>query len=131
VADQGLWRTDDPLLHAGEHDLTASWCPCCGQPIDRDRLIVDLNTNVVVYGGKQVLIGKPQVAALLHGLAEAWPKTVSHSDLGYAIWGLCGPERMRESIAVHVSLARKVINPLGLSIEPIEGRGYRLVESRH
>jgi len=109
----------------GKNAISA--CPCCGQQIASDRLLVDLNTNIAVYQNKEVEIRPPQVAVLVHALAQAWPKTVTHIDLGYAIWGLFEPELMLSSIRVHVSMARKIICRLGLVIEAIEGRGYRLV----
>jgi len=104
-----------------------AYCPCCGQSVDRDRLLVDLNTNRAIYLGREVRIRPPQVAELVHTLATQWPKTVSHFDISYAVWGLNEPEGMRGSIAVHVSLARKSLSRLGFTIEAVEGRGYRLV----
>jgi len=107
--------------------VSIAQCPCCGQRVSNDRLLVDLNTNIAVYQGQEDEVRPPQVADLVHEIAQAWPKTVTHIDLGYAIWGLFEPELMLSSIRVHVSMARKIICRLGLAIEAIEGRGYRLV----
>jgi len=108
--------------------VTAGHCPCCGQAVDGERLLVDLNTNLAGYRGREVEIRPPQVAVLVFALAQAWPRTVSFVDLAYAIWGNFEPEQMAGSIRVHVSLARKIMRELGWSIETVEGRGYRLVQ---
>jgi len=102
-------------------------CPCCGQPIPEHRLLMDLNTNILVYGDREIEIRPPQVAEVMHVLVEKWPMTVSNNDLSYALWGMHEPERVLDNIQVHISRARKLIAGTGMKIETIGGRGYRLI----
>lgn len=84
---------------------------------------------MAVYHGQEAEIRPPQAACLAYALATAWPRTVNFSDLAYALWGNFEPEGMAGSIRTHVCLARKPLKRLGLSIQAVEGRGYRLVRA--
>ncbi len=103
-------------------------CPCCGGPsLADDNLCVDLHTNTASYGGKSVELHPNKMAEVVYSIAGAWPKTASYVDLSLAVWGaLDEPMEWRNNLRVYVSLARKALAELGLSIVVVPGRGYRL-----
>lgn len=101
-------------------------CPCCGQPVDPSRLIVDLNTNQATRNGVTARLS-PRMSEILIVLNATWPGTVRHDRLLQRIYGAdCGPEDTI-TIRVHMSKIRQLVRPLGVGIEARWGTGYRLV----
>lgn len=103
-----------------------SICPCCGQSVEFNGLMVDLNTNRVVFNGKTVIVS-PKLAVLLHVLLEAYPKTVSYDAIAFGMWGNREPDQSLGNIRVYASHARKLLAEFEASVETISGRGFRLV----
>ncbi len=90
-------------------------CPCCGQPVPRDQLLVDLGSNSIQYRGKLVAVD-PKQAELAHALAKAFPKVLRKHEAFIALWGGLDDKDRNDSLAVHVSLLRRALKLVGVSI---------------
>lgn len=103
-------------------------CPCCGQGLPViAQLSVNLDYNTVTRNG--VCVGlEPQSAALLYALNRQWPGQLVPERLIQAMYGrreACCDDPMKV-IKVRVSRMRRQLAPLGVSIIPVYGSGYRL-----
>ncbi len=105
-------------------------CPCCGSEVTA-ALLIDLNTNTVTFHGTAREVRPPQVIELLQILHRAWPRTVSYELIADGLWGLPDDGRSsaqhRQHLATLASWARSAVRQMGIDIEAVSGRGYRLV----
>ncbi len=105
-------------------------CPCCGSEVTAGMLI-DLNTNTLTVGDVALEIRPPQTIELLHILHCAWPRTVSYEVIADGLFGIPDDGRAtkqhRQHIATLATFARQKIDRIGIGIEAISGRGFRLV----
>lgn len=91
-------------------------------------LTVDLETNDVT-NGTETLRAPGMVAELLYCLAQAMPRPVHPDRLIARLSGWQGPMDII-TLRVHVSRARKVLQPLGYRIENIYAKGWFIREER-
>lgn len=102
-------------------------CPTCGQPCEAIGLRVDLDTNIVVRGDRWAQLTRQQ-AEILSIIADAGRRTVLQERI---LIRLCGwrdhPEHGETLIRVQIARIRKRIEPLGIEIVSVYGKGYRIV----
>lgn len=99
-------------------------CPCCGSNVVLDRLLVDLNTNTVSFGGKTVK-ARPRVVEMLSAMLDAHPRIASLDYLRASVW--TNEEYVpARSIRTQVWHARQVTENLGWRVALVWKRGYRL-----
>ena len=104
-------------------------CPCCGQPVDTDDLLVSLDANTASRNGQTVHL-TPQLAVLAYVLNKARPGMVEHDSLVDAIYGRSADitsEQPKLVARVLLSQNRRLLKSLGVSIVPVYGEGYRMV----
>lgn len=106
-----------------------SLCPCCRQELpDRPAISVSLDSNHAVARGHFIEL-EPDMACVLDALAKAWPNSVAHDRLIFAVWGCTSPLYAINTLRVHITRLRKAVTPLGYNIVVVWGEGYRLVDS--
>ncbi len=101
-------------------------CPACGQPVNGDELIVSLDTNSISRWG-QVIKLPPQATEIMHAIKmdhpnACRPTTIQRRIYGGGEW----PEDADNVLNVYVSKIRRLIAPLGVTIQRYHSRGYRL-----
>lgn len=111
-----------PIIPDGAH------CPCCGHHIAPDRILADLNTNTVTFGRRRVVLGAGE-AEMAFAIVDAYPGTASLDRIYTALWGgydrpLCA----EKSVHVYACRIRAALKPIGLGLENIPRRGYRISE---
>ena len=107
-------------------------CPCCKQQLPPSSIIVDLPTNTIVGPGGSIVV-QPKLTDLVAMLLEAGLGTVTPSpDIERRLWGMRMPPDAN-NLRVLVSYgrlgvrSRPGIRSIGLEIEHVAKRGYRLV----
>lgn len=102
-------------------------CPCCGQQVDNNDLLISLETNTVSRDGV-VLHLHPQQAEVLWALQRASPRTVTYEQLESAMYGPRGSrsDNVNLILKVAISVMRKKLKPLRIGIENRYGEGYAL-----
>ena len=101
-------------------------CPCCGAAVASEQFLVDLASNTVSRNGVVVRLS-PQPAEILFILRQHQPEGASFERISALLWGKGDwPVTARNLIHVRATMLRKLIGPLGLSIEGIHGWGLRL-----
>jgi len=101
-------------------------CPCCDRPLDpQGDLVVSLETNTVTFRGIAKRL-QPRRIEVLKVLADSMPRAVTAEALISKVFGLDEPDNARNAIAVHISLLRKDLLPLGLTILTYQKRSYIL-----
>ena len=103
-------------------------CPCCGAPIEPDRVILDEATQSLAMSGSIIVFSK-QEFVILETLIQSRPRVVSRDAIYDALYGLLpdcdGPEL--KIIDTHICKIRKKIAAVDLVIETRWGIGYALV----
>ena len=107
--------------------MTARTCPCCGQEMPRNGLVVSLDTNTVVVRGLHARL-TPRLTEILAILAERMPAPVMHDTLISRLWGINESEHSADTLKVQVCLLRQALAPLGLRIVTYRTRGFALVD---
>lgn len=116
-------------------------CPCCGAPLPSGKILVDLQRNTIV-GPLGAIKVEPRTAELAAALVKATQtgRVLTVSNLVSAVWGAGdGPDDAVGAISAHIYRLRRGYSPrnsypvrgirsIGLDVERIRGRGYRLVE---
>lgn len=99
-------------------------CPTCRQPLPpHPGLLIDSKNSVVIYHGAVVL---PLMEnSVMRVLWRAYPNTVNHEHMAYAIWGQDGVDR--KTIHTSVKRLRRKIEKIGLDVVVHVGLGYQLV----
>ena len=103
-------------------------CPLCGSAIPDDgRILIDLEGGLVVGGGHVANL-TAQEFALFDALWSARPRTLSKEKLLNALYGLKpgGDEPEIKIIDVFICKARPKLLPLGVTVETVWGKGYRI-----
>lgn len=101
-------------------------CPCCGAAVASEQFLVDLASNTVMRNGIVVKL-PPQQAEILFVLRKHQPEGASFERIAAALWGKGDwPDSAVNGIHVRTTMLRKMIAPLGLSIEGVRGWGFRL-----
>jgi DNA-binding winged helix-turn-helix (wHTH) protein len=101
-------------------------CPCCGQAVAPERVLVDLETNSLCRFGRTLRL-EPAQAEILHLLAEATPRTLRDDALFIGLWGSADwPSAPDRTVSVLISRMRQACARLGIGIERVRSVGYRL-----
>lgn len=93
-------------------------CPCCKQPLPdwtEGKALVDLMSNTLVFGGKQIALS-PREADVLYVLAARGGAYVSVDSLLQSVWGLDQP-KTHCAVQVQMTALRKKIGSVGLTIQ--------------
>ncbi len=102
-------------------------CPCCGAPLVDDGTVrVDEDGGLVTGKGQVANLTKQEFALFLTMWSGA-PRTFSKEQLLNATADYGFDEREIKIVDVFVCKARKKLKPLGIEIETVWGRGYRIV----
>lgn len=104
-------------------------CPCCGAVVDPLEILVDEPSGVVVRNGQATRL-RPQELHIFALLLRHHPAAVMRDALFTALYGARpdgGPDDDR-ILAVYAVRLRRALAPLGLTVENVYGRGYRLVD---
>lgn len=91
--------------------------------LQRGPLRIDRRSGQVHLEG-QVLPMPPQAYHLLLALAEAWPRTVSRSELQQALWADEPPES--DALRSHLYTLRQALGPVQHLIKTVHSVGLRL-----
>ncbi|TDP63865.1 response regulator transcription factor [Roseateles toxinivorans] len=91
--------------------------------LQRGPLHIDRRSGQVLNEG-QVLLMPPQAYRLLLALAEAWPRTVSRSELQQALWADEPPES--DALRSHLYTLRQALGPAQQLIKTVHSVGLRL-----
>lgn len=100
-------------------------CPCCGQPVQISALLISVDDQQLAYGGKTILL-TPNETKFLTVLKKKMPKHASHSTVFFALWGSRPPQTANASLSMMLSALRRKLEPLGLRVLTLYGRGYQL-----
>jgi DNA-binding response OmpR family regulator len=86
-------------------------------------LAVNLNTNMLVYGGTHVKLS-PNQAVVMSELVRAYPRVVSVPHIFRSVWGAACAERNINTVRVMMTDLRKALGSLNLQIRNQHGSGY-------
>lgn len=100
-------------------------CPCCGQslPVSRD-LIIDPAGFVVRWGQVVALTGLE--AALFDLLHDAKGRVISKEALMAGLYWSSDRDPDIKILDVMVCKLRRKLKPLGVEIQTVHSRGYRM-----
>lgn len=105
----------------------AELCPTCRQQLPQSAgVVIDAAAGLVVAGGRLAVLA-PGEAAILLCLQQKAPRLVTKQAL---LDELCLHEVDQPEIKivdVYVCKIRKKLKPLGIDIQTIWGRGYRML----
>ena len=101
-------------------------CPMCGGQFHNRPLIVNLDTNCIVYGERAVKAA-PKHCELVSVLLNAMPRTVPYDHLIYRVWGANSTVAIK-TVHTTVCFARRMLEKLGWTIQAEHRVGYRLVQ---
>lgn len=106
--------------------MESSACPCCGQTLPvSDELIVDAG-GIVVRRGRFATLTQNEHSILL-SLQQAAPRIRSKEQLLVDLYWDEHEEPEIKIIDVWICKLRKKLRPLGVKIDTVWGRGYRLL----
>ncbi|MFC3071510.1 winged helix-turn-helix domain-containing protein [Shinella pollutisoli] len=100
-------------------------CPTCGQALPPDRFSFDVDSGVLVCGGRFVHLPRRE-AHVLEFLLERRGRTVTRSILFQELYRGDDEPDAENVVESHVSKLRRKILPLGLVITSERYKGYRL-----
>lgn len=99
-------------------------CPCCGGPIKKPGLIVDIETNTVMFGERSWRVS-PQLAVYTKVLLDAYPRAVGTPVMSDALHG-SGHDEVFHLVALYACMLRKIVRQVGGDVVHVERRRYRL-----
>lgn len=101
-------------------------CPTCGSTLPSDRIVVDLNVNVVAYGDDKVKL-QPRQAELLSILLKNYPKPMARERLKALLFGHNLDEETGYAyVSVQIHHLRKRLKDLPMRIKNHTHVGYAL-----
>lgn len=106
-------------------------CPVCGQPVTDLPVTILPERGMVVANGKfAVLTGSE--ALLIQRLAEVFPRVLSKEAALEWMYQFAaeGEEPEIKIIDVYICKARKKLEPIGVRIDTLWGKGYALSVDR-
>jgi DNA-binding response OmpR family regulator len=123
--------TNPPACAPGVPLSGLGTCPCCNQPIEREAIFIDCNSNTLAVGWSRETAKLPRQGRLmLELLACKMPARVSRDALITHIWdGRDEPDDAEQAVRTLACQMRRIIAPLGLRIDGLWGEGYRLVRA--
>jgi DNA-binding response OmpR family regulator len=100
-------------------------CPTCGSEIHPDSILVSLNTNTVttVVGAVRL---QPMQAEIASVLAKNSPQYTHMDDIINAVYGRSREPPSEESIRTRIKDMRRKLSGIGVKIECVYFRGYRI-----
>ena len=99
-------------------------CPVCGSAIDEMPVTFYPERGMVIAGGRfTVLTGKEMV--LLEALCRSFPKGLTKAQLMDACYSGMDEPALK-IVDVFICKIRKKVEPLGVRIDTIWGKGYAL-----
>lgn len=104
-------------------------CPCCGSPVEKDAILICLDTNKLAVGWRdEPLQLGPMQAVFMHSLASASPRSVTRDRMIRDLWGINECESVDKCFDVHLYQLRRRIAPLDLRIVTVRGHptAYRV-----
>jgi len=103
-------------------------CPCCGQALPADLGFRIDEAGIVLAGGRFARLTEHE-AAVLAKLAEKPGRVISKDQLMAAVYWAADEDPHVKIIDVWICKMRPRLKPLGVVIETVWGRGYRLLPS--
>lgn len=104
-------------------------CPCCHQPVDASALLTDAASGTIMWNGRSVRF-TPQEFRVAKILADRSPMMVSKDSIyDLAILNSAGEGPSMKITDVVICKIRPLLAEIGLVIETVWGKGYRLVEA--
>lgn len=101
-------------------------CPCCHQTVNASDLLVSTDTLIATRGEKQARLTASE-ARILHELKIASPKSVTHHDLSWALYGYDRePEHPMHSIYLIICRLRTKVWSMGVRVRAVKDVGYRI-----
>lgn len=103
-------------------------CPTCGQPLPETGLVVDMDAGIVVCNGRFAHLTETEFE-VFNKLASHPGRVVRKDALHAALYSLRrgGDEPLDKIVDVYICKLRPKIRPLGIEIENVWGRGYKIV----
>jgi DNA-binding response OmpR family regulator len=89
-------------------------------------VLVSLDANVLSFGPHLVRL-TPYEAEISFVLAERMPMAVRRGFIVERVWGVNEREGTGKGVDVYINRLRRKLGTLGLTIETISDRGFRLV----
>jgi DNA-binding response OmpR family regulator len=105
-------------------------CPCCGAPVERDRILVSIDTRSVSvpWRSEPLLIKRGlRLVEMLLIFAKNFERVVTFDKLISGLYGVREPDSARGALTVYVYHLGQQIAAIGLAIESVYGVGYRMV----
>lgn len=119
----GEKRADNP---AGGHPRPSATCPCCGGPVDPQRIVVDAGLGIILASGRIVKVW-PGAAAAVHALLQRPQSGATIEEIAKAIWGRSArPVDLVAGVRTNIHRARTGLRPLGFNIT-YDGHVYRII----
>lgn len=105
----------------------AAGCPCCGAPLPvDDRVFIDFDGGFIASQGQVSRLPETEFN-LFCELWNAKPRLLTDDQLHDRLYQLSrGRTPEGNIIKVFVTKIRKALLPLGIEIETVWGRGYRI-----
>lgn len=111
-------------LAALRSEIESKVCPCCGRQYDFNKVTVSLDFNSISYRRRNIPL-PPILCEVAYVLAGQMPNVARRDFVIEKVWG-GQSEADRQTIDVHISRLRRLITPLGISIETIKTVGWRM-----
>jgi DNA-binding response OmpR family regulator len=103
----------------------ATRCPCCGQELKGEKLLVDLEGNTIAYGNKKVRVSRRE-AEFARILVQAFPREVPRQEIIDQLFGSRQTDPSKNLVSVYAHKLRPAFYTLGFAITSSYGTGYRL-----
>lgn len=103
-------------------------CPCCGQPLPENSDMRIDEAGFIVRAGRFATLTRQELTILL-ALKNVAPRVRSKEQLMADLYWSENEDPEIKIIDVWICKLRKKLQPLGVVIETIWGRGYRLVST--
>lgn len=102
-------------------------CPTCHQEVapKTERVVVLLDENTLTYCGARIHL-KGRQAEVVSVLAETPGRAVTREHIVERVWGLSETDWSARSLDQHIMGLRRALEPMGIKITTIWGRGFRL-----
>ena len=101
-------------------------CPLCGSLFTQPNLVVNLDTNCIIFGTRAVRAA-PKHCEVVSVLLEAMPRTVEYQFMISRVWG-ANSDVAPKTVHTTVCFARRMLEKLGWTIKAEHKIGYRLVQ---
>jgi len=110
--------------------LNTPVCPCCGGAVDPLAVLIDSENGWISFAGQSARLSRTHFDVVLV-LLKSYPNVTTRENLYDSVYGMrpdCDwPEIKTLDVLIHK--VRQLIAPVGLKIETVWGRGWRLLPS--